>query len=80
MGVGWHSGLVGSFNLVKRRDKRAVVYVDTRVTNAFYENPEHIKRYEATLEELAKLSLSVEDTQAFIAALAEEYGLSSLVP
>jgi len=71
--AGWHGGAYGGFLLIERRDGRKLVYLDTRVSGVIYENPDDIKQYEETIEEISKLALSEVESQAFITALAEDY-------
>lgn len=72
--LGEHAALGGPFTLIGRRDKRWVACVNTQATSVMLESTEHIDSYKNTVKDLAARALSEEESRAFIAALADEFG------
>lgn len=72
--VGEHTGVDGAFMLIQRRDKRWVVITGMRTAWVIFESDDDIAAYKSTVKDLAARALGEEESRAFIATMAGEFG------
>lgn len=72
--VGEHTGVDGAFTLMQRRDKRWVAIAGMRTSWVIFESDVDIAAYKSTVKDLAARALGEEESRAFIATMAGEFG------